>query len=66
MSSFPDLLPSVTAPRTGLDATRPSPRAMLPSAATAAGEAGDDDVEEGDDPVDDGGENRTYAVDNGH
>lgn len=39
---------------------------VLSPAATAAGQARDDDVEEGDDAVDDGGEDGADAVDYGH
>ncbi len=41
-------------------------RTMSPSAATATGEAGDDDVEEGDDAVDDCGQDGTDTVHDCH
>ena len=37
-----------------------------PSAATATGQAGNDDVEEGNDAIDNGGEDGANGVDNGH
>lgn len=37
-----------------------------PSAATAAGKAGDDDIEQGDDSTNDGLKDGTDAVDDGH